>query len=76
MAAGSSESSTEMPKSVASPTSPLEYPSPSARNFQPSPRRYSSPQISAVSAPVSGCTSKVATGAPSVAPVASAPEVS
>ena len=61
--AAASDSSTEMPKSVASPTRPLEYPSPSARNFQPSPRRYSSPQISAVSAPVSGCDVEVAPAA-------------
>ncbi len=62
-----SDSSTEMPKSVARPLSPLEYPSPSARNFQPSPRRYSSPQISAVSWPVSGLTSKWASGSASPA---------
>ena len=46
-----------MPYSVARPTRPVGYPWPTARNFQPSPRRYSSPQMIAVSSPVSGLTS-------------------
>ncbi len=64
--AAASASSTEMPKSVARPDQARSSsPAPSARNFQPSPRRYSSPQISAVSSPVSGSTSKYASGSPS-----------
>lgn len=65
--AAASVSSTEIPNSVARPTSPVSYPCPSARNFQVSARRYSSPQIRAVSSPVSGTTSKTAIGSPSPA---------
>ncbi len=60
-----SASSTEIPKASASPTRPVGYPCPTARNFQPSPRRYSSPQMTAVSSPVSARTSNTASGSPS-----------
>ena len=49
MAAQGPSPATEMPKSVASPARPVAQPWPTARNFQPPPRRYSSPVTNAVS---------------------------
>ncbi|CAM5454926.1 hypothetical protein SCYAM73S_03293 [Streptomyces cyaneofuscatus] len=59
-------SSTEMPKSVARPSSPLLYPCPTARNFQAPWRRYSSPRMNAVSI-VASVESKRASSAPPAA---------